>query len=220
MSQALAALTVGQSPRDDVLGEMGDLLGGVRVEQCGALDGLGPVEIEQLAPGAGDAVLVSRLRDGTEVRLAERLVLPRLQRCVRSLEAEVDLFLVLCTGDLEGLESRKPMLFPGRILRQIALALGPGRVGVLTPAEAQVEAQRTRWLAVAPQVTVEAVSPYSERPRMWEAASRLARAGVDVVVMDCIGYTREMKAAVQAAVRAPVLLAATTLARVAAEILS
>jgi len=214
----VAALTIGQSPRDDVLEEMGDALGGARVVQGGALDGLTPGEIRALAPSPGDAVLVSRLRDGTEVRLAERLVLPRLEQCVRSLEPEVQLFLVLCTGDLPGFTSQRPVLFPGALLRQLAVSLHPQQLGVLTPAAEQVAAQRSRWQEVAPRVFVEAVSPYSGRDQLEDAAVCLAAAGVDLVVMDCIGYTRAMKAAVRSATRCPVLLAVTTLARVAAEI--
>lgn len=214
----VAALTIGQSPRDDVLAEMRDALGGIQVMQCGVLDGLTPREIQALAPSPGDAVLVSRLRDGTEVRLAERVVVPRLAQCVRSLEPEVELFLVLCTGDLRGLTSQRPVLFPGALLRQLVVSLRPQQLGVLTPAAEQVAAQRLRWREVAPQAVVEAVSPYSERDRLEEAAERLARARADLVVMDCIGYTRAMKAAVRDAVRCPVLLAVTTLARVAGEI--
>ncbi len=220
MPPTLGALTIGQSPRDDVVAEMQDLLGGTRLIQCGALDGMTPSDVQALAPTRGDSVLVSRMRDGTEVRLAERHVMPRLQQCVRSLEPQVDLFLLLCTGDLPGLSSPRPVLMPGKVLRAMAAALGPSRLGVLTPAVEQTEAQRTRWRDVAPQVAVEPVSPYSQRREIGEAARRLAGAGVDVVVMDCIGYTRDMKAVVRAAVRCPVLLAATTLARIAAEIVT
>lgn len=219
MAPAVGALTVGQSPRDDVLAEMEGLLGGVRVLQCGALDGLSPEEIRGLKPGVGEEVLVTRLRDGTEVRVSEPAALGRLQECVESLEAQVSLFLVLCTGELAGLGARKPTLFPGPILRQLAAGLRPRRVGVLTPAAEQVEPQRARWRGVAGEIVVEVLSPYSERERLPEVSARLATCGVDLVVMDCIGYTRAMKAVMQGAVRRPVLLAATVLARVAAEVL-
>jgi protein AroM len=217
---SLGAVTIGQSPRDDVLGEMRDLLGQVPVLQCGALDGVSPVELLELAPRPGESVLVSRLRDGTEVRLAESRIVPRLQRCIRNLEPQVGLVLVLCTGSLEGLSSARPLLSAGRVLEPLARGLGPRRLGVLTPAVEQRAAQRERWRDVAmEEVVVEAASPYGRQGELEEAASRLAAAGVDLVVMDCIGYTRAMKAVVRRAVACPVLLAVTVLARVAAELL-
>ncbi len=224
---ALGAVTIGQSPREDVLVEMQGLLSEVPVLQCGALDGVSPAELLELAPRPGDPVLVSRLRDGTEVRLAEskilrRLahILPRLAHCIRSLEPRVGLILVLCTGDLRGLSSVRPLLLAGSLLKPLVGGLGPRRLGVLTPAAEQRAAQQERWRDVAlDQVVVEAASPYGRQGELEEAASRLAAASVDLVVMDCIGYTRAMKAVVRDAVECPVVLAVTALARVTAELL-
>ena len=217
---SLGAVTIGQSPREDVLAEMRGLLGQVPVLQCGALDGVSPAELLELSPRPGDPVLVSRLRDGTEVRLAESRILPRLQHCIRVLEPEARLVLVLCTGSLEGLRSVRTLLLAGSVLQALARGLGPRRLGVLTPAAEQRAAQQERWRDVAlEEVVVEAASPYGRQGEVEEAASRLAAAGVDLVVMDCIGYTRAMKAVVREAVECPVLLAVTVLARVAAELL-
>lgn len=217
---ALGAVTIGQSPREDVLVEMQGLLSEVPVLQCGALDGVSPAELLELAPRPGDPVLVSRLRDGTEVRLAESKILPRLAHCIRSLEPRVGLILVLCTGDLRGLSSVRPLLLAGSLLKPLVGGLGPRRLGVLTPAAEQRAAQQERWRDVAlDQVVVEAASPYGRQGELEEAASRLAAASVDLVVMDCIGYTRAMKAVVRDAVECPVVLAVTALARVTAELL-
>ncbi len=217
---ALGAVTIGQSPREDVLAEMRGLLGEVPVLQCGALDGVSSAELLELAPRPGDPVLVSRLRDGSEVRLAESRILPRLEHCIRSLEPQVGLVLVLCTGDLRGLSSVRPLLLAGSVLKPLVRGLGPRRLGVLTPAAEQRAAQQERWRDVASdRVVVEAASPYGRQGELEEAASRLAAAGVDLVVMDCIGYTRAMKAVVRDAVECPVVLAVTALARVTAELL-
>ena len=72
----IGAITIGQSPRVDVVPEMQQILGpDVEIVQAGVLDGLSPEEIAALAPaGNGDSeirrlrgspVLVSRLRDGS-----------------------------------------------------------------------------------------------------------------------------------------------------------
>ena len=79
MGRTVGLVTIGQSPRPDLIEEYERALPGARLVQAGALDGLSEAEILALAPGAGDDVLVSRLRTGREVRLARRYLEPRLQ---------------------------------------------------------------------------------------------------------------------------------------------
>src|SRR5439155_4603669 len=81
-------ITIGQAPRDDVVPEMLAQLGfEVEAIQLGAIDGLSLEEVWELAPRGDEPWAVSRLRDGTEVRLAKRELDPRMQRCVDALEA-------------------------------------------------------------------------------------------------------------------------------------
>ena len=64
----LGAITVGQSPRTDVTDDiMGIFQGKVEILERGALDGLTVEDIDKLAPDAGEYVLVSRMRDGSQV---------------------------------------------------------------------------------------------------------------------------------------------------------
>jgi len=63
--RTVGAITIGQTPRSDIAGELQTLLGaGVRVVQAGALDGLARAEIDALAPAPGDDdALIARRRD-------------------------------------------------------------------------------------------------------------------------------------------------------------
>ena len=162
---------------------------------------------------------MTRLRGGSEVLVRDELVAPRLQDCVRSLESRADLILLLCTGTFPGLESARPLLYPGPILRNIAGSLKPTILGVLTPAREQVEPQRERWRALARRVVVEPASPYGRPEELDAAAESLREANVDLAVMDCIGYTHRMKQRLRVKLNRPVLLASALLARVAAELL-
>ena len=83
-------ITIGQAPRDDVVPEMLAQLGfEVEAIQLGAIDGLSLEEVRELAPRGDEPWAVSRLRDGTEVRLAKRELDPRMQRCVAALGGAV-----------------------------------------------------------------------------------------------------------------------------------
>lgn len=63
-------------------------------------------------------------------------------------------------------------------------------------------------------------SPYEEEPEGLRVAAReLGRYGVDYVVLDCMGYTQEMKELVTRETGAPAILARSVVARLAAEVL-
>ena len=80
----VGAVTIGQSPRVDVVPEIKEVTGpGVEFVECGALDDLTLEQVKQLVPKAGDYVLVSRMRDGASVTVAERYVTPLLSKCIK-----------------------------------------------------------------------------------------------------------------------------------------
>jgi protein AroM len=62
-------------------------------------------------------------------------------------------------------------------------------------------------------------SPY-QRTDFRMLGARARDEGAELVVLDCLGYTRSMKAEVVAASRLPVLLARSLAARIAAELVS
>ena len=71
-------LTIGQSPRPDVvpeiLGMLGDAAADIEAVEAGALDGLSRDEVRAGAPRDGEMPLVSRLRSGEEVIIGEDFV--------------------------------------------------------------------------------------------------------------------------------------------------
>ena len=77
---SVGLVTIGQSPRADVVPDMAEILGpGIDIREAGALDGLTRAEIAALAPGPGDEILVTRLADASSVFVAKRHVVARVQ---------------------------------------------------------------------------------------------------------------------------------------------
>ena len=97
----IGAITVGQTPRTDLIPEIAPILGdSIEIIQMGGLDGLTKEEIQTMTPAPGDHVLVSRLKDGSSVSFGESHILPRLEACMDQLKKDqVSLILFLCTGE-------------------------------------------------------------------------------------------------------------------------
>ena len=104
----LGLVTIGQSPRDDVLPQMLPFLPeAVGIRQAGALDGLSREQLANLRPGPGDYVLHTRLRDGSAVTVSRERIVSLLQRCIGELEdGGANPILLLCTGEFPSLRSR------------------------------------------------------------------------------------------------------------------
>lgn len=219
----IGAVTIGQSPRADVLPEFRRALGlEAQVVERGGLDGLTPGQVRALAPREGDGVLVTRLADGTEVRLAERPAARRIERDVRALEAEgVELIVLFCTGTFPGLASRVPLIVPDPLLNHLVAALLPaGVLGVVMPAADQLPAAARKWRLSGLEVVGEAVSPYSAAPaEVEQAARRMAARRPDLIVLDCIGFSGEIRRVFRRITGRPVLLPRAVLGRVAGALL-
>lgn len=223
MKCKIGCITIGQSPRTDVVPELEPILGpNIEIIQAGALDGLTKEEIDQFQPEEGDYILVSKLRDGTPVKFAERCILPRLQGCIDKLEAEgAQTIAFLCTGDFPDVfRSKLPVLYPGTVLKHcIQPLLITGKLGVLTPDSAQKKQTEGKWKNHVREVAVASGSPYGDPGEIARAAGELKDRELDLIIMDCIGYNLDMRKTVREITGKPVMLGRTMLARLIAEIL-
>jgi AroM protein. len=217
----IGAITVGQAPRVDVTADIMDILGpGTELLERGGLDGLTREEIEAFAPQGDDYVLVSRLTDGSSVTFAEKYVIPRLQAAIRDLEAAgVTMIMVFCTGAFPAeLTSSVPMLFPNDLIQAVVpLLTRRSSIITVTPSPLQIEQNQQKWQNHVKKCTTIAVSPYGDYQAVAEAAAQIADTDADLIVLDCIGFTKQMKELFMKVTGKPVVLPRTLLARVAAE---
>jgi protein AroM len=222
----LGLVTIGQSPRDDMVPEMLPHLGTgpSSVIERGALDGLAREAVASLAPEPdGGHVLTTRLADGSSVVLDHDRAAGRVQAAVAWCEERgVDATLIVCTGEFPPLEHRRPLLFAERLLTHgVAGLCDPADpVGIVCPLPEQEEMSRTKWSGAAGELHVAAATPYAEdaAQAVADKSAELARRGARSIVLDCMGYTEEMRSAAARAAGVPVLLARAVVARLAGEV--
>jgi protein AroM len=222
----LGLVTIGQSPRTDVLADIAPLLVGRAYVEHGALDELDEYDNEAfavVAPERDETPLVSRLRTGASVQIGHRALLPRLEAAIERCAADgADAVLLMCTGHFEPVPARVPVYDAESLAQASVVAqVGDTAFGVLTPVAAQVEESRGRWAAlVVRPVDVAPCNPYTS------AAADVASAAVALVaasaadgralawiVLDCFGYTAAQAHAVAEATGCAVLLTRTEAAR-------
>ena len=219
----IGAVTIGQSPRVDVTPDILPIFPeDTELIQAGALDSLTREQIMQMKPEEGDYVLVSRLNDGTFAKFGESFILKRLQECVKRLEEqEVSLIMVFCAGTFpDKFREKVPVIYPAKLLNGLAAALSrTSNIVVITPDEEQVKQAYDQWGAIVKKVTPIPANPYGDKEEIQRAAEKAKETDADLIVMDCIGYSREAKRLVASVTQRPVLLCRTVLARTVSELM-
>ncbi len=220
----IGVITIGQSPRKDITVDILPIFGNkVEVLEIGALDGLTKKNIEKEKPMNGEKGLISILNDGSSVFFSEKFIIPRLQNCIEELEKKgVELILFLCTGKFSyNFKSKLPLFFPYDILKNlISLFTRNSSIGVIIPKAEQIESTKNKWKPLINNVEIIPGSPYGNIKEIELAASKLKNKNIDIIILDCMGYTLEIKKLVEKISEKPVILSRTLSARVVSEILN
>lgn len=218
----LGILTIGQSPRPDILQDLMPVFGeNTALIEAGALDGLSEEEIKKLSPGEEERMLVTRLSDGTEVHVAEEKLTACMQQKIYEMEtAGVDCILLLCTAAFHGLRCGVPLIEPRKILnRLVPLKSKDSSIGVLSPEAEQVEATKKDWHGIINHLEVLTASPYGSMKEIERAAEQFSSMNIDFVVLDCMGYTEAIRRQIEEISGKTVILSKTLAAHRVMEIL-
>ena len=207
MLPRVAFVTIGQSPRSDVLP---DIIKETRTQfeatERGALDGLTGEAIAKLAPQPGEDRLVTRLRDGREVLLGKPAIDRRLHEILAELDqAGFDLLVLLCTGHFTPFHVRTPFVEPQHTVDHFVqgLAYGAQRIGIVLPNAAQID----EFHGIPGTATKAAgASPYQAGNEIALREAGASLADTDIIVMHCIGYNEAMRKVVKQAAKRPVLV--------------
>lgn len=224
-STTVATITIGQSPRDDVVPAVRRILpSDVRILEYGALDGLNSDDVAGFSVRDGEVGIVTRLRDDSSVLLSHELILPKMQEKVDLVveRDHADVIVILCGADWSALKSPKLIVNPGQLFPAIVTALTAGKkLGVIKPDAGQVEREYQRYLDRGIDVAVTSASPYAGPDRLRlarEAGDYLQGEGCELIWMTCVGMDEDMRDAVHGVLPRPTILARSVLARIIAEL--
>lgn len=216
-------ITIGQSPRNDIMVDLLPVLGNnIEIIQRGALDTLSDLQLQSIVPCPEDTVLVSSLRNGAEIAMAEEKILPLLQSCIEDLECkDVDGIMLLCTGDFKNeLSSTLPLIYPNRIIRGLLPALCTDKLVVLVPEKDQKEDALLQWQEIGISAEIYAISPYESTLEDFQRLGGLLKTVEGgYVLMDCMGYSSAMKEKISSCSGKRVLLPRTLSAAVLKELI-
>lgn len=222
MKRKLLAITIGQSPRNDILFEVEKYMTNFEIIQKGALDGLTKKYIEENLYIESDSyVLESKLNNGDHVSFAEEKILPLIQKILDKNDNEVDQVLMLCTGVFNHkFRTRHNIIYPQKIIHPIVKAIiGNGNLVVLNPNKNQLKQSEEKWSQVVENVKCSFVSPYANDENEFKNAVKFINENsADLVLLDCMGYNEEMKNYFIKQTNKPVILSNALVGKVLSEL--
>lgn len=222
----LGTITIGQAPRPDITPILQSTLPAtVQCVHVGVLDGLTAEEVARRYPVTpGQPMLVSRLLDGSSVRMGKAPVRETLAIKIRELEAQdCTAILILCTGEFHDLATAKAWLLePDRLIPPtVAALMGSRQAGVIVPLQEQAASELGKFAALAHPPLCAAASPYAgDVEGLARAARSLREQGAQALILDCMGFVEAHRTVARAASGLPVILSNALVAKLTAELLA
>jgi len=211
----IGLVTIGQSPRDDIVPGLRDMLSPqFNLVESGALDDLGKEEIDALAPVSDDYPLYTRLANGQSVTVAKRLIIPRVQACIDQLNTSgADVIALLCSGAFPVFRSSATLLLPNQMVDHvIKSALDKRRrIAVLLPLPSQIKPTHRRF-GNDDNLLLFSLAPAANDDAIDQVALGLKDCRVDLVVLRCFSYSIAMKDAIASRTSSRTILARSLLA--------
>lgn len=207
MLRRIMFVSVGQSPREDLIEEMMQNLD-VPVEtlEIGALDNLSDAEIAAFAVKDDEASIVTRLADGSNIVLSKSAISERMAKIVAQFRpGEYDLVAILSTGLFRDFDSNCPTVNSQRAIESaiISLAAQGSTVGIIMPLERQLQE-----FDIPALIDYKIVASHArDNDRGQLAAALIDLAETDIIVLNSVAYTEADRAVVARASGKPVILA-------------
>lgn len=219
--QRMGVVVIGQSPRPSIAAEIAAVIPHeTEIILRGALDGMSRAEIGAIAPESAADTLFTLLPDGAGVTISKAEVERRAERQIAKFVDEgMGVTLLSCTGKFPGLSVGGLVVLPSAVLHNTVAAVMPkGRLGVFSPLPEQTALIGEKWNDPALDVVGVSLRPGSDDATVDVAAREMSALRPELVVMDCMGYTRANKVRIRQTWRGPMILAIAMAARVVAEL--
>jgi len=205
-SARILFITIGQSPRPDLVSELVSGLGiPATVSELGLLDGMGMDKVAELNATPDEKSIIARLSSGSWVVLSHKKIVQRAWARLEAVpEGEYDLVVLMSTGIFREFESSCPTVNLQRAVEAAvtSLAAEGDKIGIIFPNERQVDELMPPALAIFD--TCYGHADHGDHAAMRDAAEGLKSCAY--IVLSSAGYSEADRQLVAELTGKPVIL--------------
>jgi protein AroM len=201
----IGALTIGQSPRPDLVSPLKQLMPDCEIIQAGALDGFSSAELPDVSEAAYP--LATQMQNGEIVKVDESFISSKLQHAQDRLETKgIAATLLLCAGTFPDLHGACPIYKPFNIACSALKALNMKSIGLITPIPGQEVPLRQRWESLGWKTTVWTADLEDQTQAFHqELNTRINQYELDCIVLDYFGHPLAQVVQLQRSIKQPVI---------------
>lgn len=215
MKKKIIAVTAGHSPRNDIISELDKICNGkYEFIQSGALDGLTKQEVIDIQNNIKGEYFISRGLDGERVKIPRDIAIDRMKKCFnKGFEQEAIAGIVLCT--FESFEDLTPaynkiIIKPHELMINYTKSIAKNKnIGIIYPAAELTNVAIKNWSRVSTNVIVKDYRSNETMEKYLFTVNELIAGGVELIILDCISYTIEMKNIIKNKYKTPVIFPKT-----------
>ncbi|EAO8401039.1 AroM family protein [Salmonella enterica] len=224
MSASLAILTIGVVPMSEVLPLLTEYIDEQHITHHSLLGKMSREDVmADYAVEPGDDPLLTLLNDNQIAHVSRQKVERDLQSVVEVLDNQgYDVIILMSTAAIKSMAARNSILLePLRIIPPLVASIVDGhQVGVIVPVAELLAAQEKKWQVLQMPPVYSLANPvHGSEQQLIDAGQALLDQGVDVIMLDCLGFHQRHRDILQQALDVPVLLSNVLIARLASELL-
>lgn len=184
----------------------------------GALDGLNDDQLREMIADPIATGVPVELKDGSWIYVSHDQIDRRARSVIDALKAGgTETIMMCCTLPWHSLEALPGVVCPSRVMEANAVALLPkgGTLGVVQPDVNTVDEEIKHWCDLGVPVVAATISPGENTlEELSEACRKLVEQGADLIVLDCLAFTREHWRIVRETTGKPVILPVSLMGKV------
>ncbi|MBL4660802.1 MAG: AroM family protein [Alcanivoracaceae bacterium] len=188
-----------------------------QINISGALDDLSDEQLRNIAADPISTGVPVELDDGSWLYVSHDEIDKIARARIDTMQAQgCNTVMMCCTLPWHSLESLKNVVCPSKVLEANAIALLPtgGVLGVVQPDAVTKDEEIKHWLSLGCEVVSTTVSPEESMDALSAGIQSLVEQKVDLIVLDCLAFTREHWQLVRKTSNKPVILPMSLLGKV------
>lgn len=176
----------------------------------GALDGISDNQLQEMAANPIATGVPVEMADGSWLYVSHSYIDQCARRAIEKLQAEgAETVLMCCTIPWRSLEDIPGVLCPSLLLESNAVSIMPrgGTLGVVQPDAITAPEEIKHWVDLGVPVLARSISPQENTAEeLVTACVAMVEDGADIIVLDCLAFSRDHWHMVRKATGKPVLL--------------